>query len=51
MTPRQIAARLFFKSRRDTREMQKHLSVNALAASGDGRTIKEQLDKWEKDHQ
>jgi hypothetical protein len=49
LTPRQITAYLFLAERRKERELHSQLAVASLAASGDGKAIKNQLEKWEKE--
>jgi len=45
MTPRQIAASLFFARRRRQREAAENLALGALAARGEPREVKRQLDQ------
>src|SRR5206468_10055561 len=45
MTPRQIAASLFFARRRRQREAAESLALGALAARGEPRELKRQLDQ------
>jgi len=46
LTPRQAAAFLFLGRLRTEREAALNLSVSALAASGDGKQIKKQVENW-----
>jgi hypothetical protein len=45
-TPRQIAGWCQFAHYRRQREMAEQLSINALAAQGDGKAISDQLKAW-----
>ena len=45
MTPRQIAGTLYFARRRRQREVAEHLALAALAARGEPREVKRQLDQ------
>jgi hypothetical protein len=40
---------VFLAERRKDRESHLHLSLTALAQSGDGQAIKKQLEGWEKE--
>jgi hypothetical protein len=45
MTPRQIAGALYFARRRRQREAAENLALTALAARGESRELKRQLDQ------
>lgn len=45
MTPRQIAASLFFAHRRRQREAAENLALGALAAHGEPRDVKRQIEQ------
>jgi hypothetical protein len=49
MTPRQIAASLFFARRRQQRDAAENLALAALAARGEPRELKRQLDQMHRD--
>jgi len=49
MTPRQIAASLYFARRRRQREAAENLALAALAARGEPREVKRQLDQMHRD--
>jgi hypothetical protein len=46
-TPRQMWALLALAAHRKQLEMAGQLSLNALAAQGDSKAIREQLKKWD----
>ncbi|MEK9752507.1 MAG: hypothetical protein VW338_04750 [Rhodospirillaceae bacterium] len=48
-TPRAMQGWLYFAARRRRRELAGELAVAALAASGDGKSIKKQIKTWERD--
>jgi hypothetical protein len=48
-TPRQIAGFLFFSSKRKNREDASKLSIGAMAARGDPKDVKKQVEKLGKD--
>ena len=45
MTPRQIAGSLYFARRRQQREAAEQLALGALAARGEPREVKRQIDQ------
>ena len=49
MTPRQIAAALYLAMRRRQRDAAEHLALAALAARGEARELKRQLDHLQRD--
>jgi len=49
MTPRQIAGSLYFARRRRQRERAEQLALGALAARGEPREVKRQLDQLQRD--
>lgn len=49
MTPRQIASALYFAKRRRQREAAENLALTALAARGEPRELKRQLDQLHRD--
>lgn len=49
MTPREIAASLFFAERRRKREAAEQLALNALAARGEPRALKKQIEDLQRD--
>jgi len=49
MTPREIAASLYFAERRHRREAAEHLALSALAARGEPRMLKKQIDDLQRD--
>jgi hypothetical protein len=49
MTPRQIAGSLYFARRRKQREAAEQLTLGALAARGEPREVKRQLDQLQRD--
>jgi len=49
MTPRQIAASLFFTRRRRQREAAENLALGALAARGEPRDVKRQLEQMHRE--
>jgi hypothetical protein len=49
MTPRQMAAALYFAGRRRQREAAEKLAMAALAARGEARELKRQLDQLRRD--
>jgi hypothetical protein len=49
MTPRQIAGALYFARRRRQREAGEQLALGALAARGEPRELKRQLDQLQRD--
>jgi hypothetical protein len=49
MTPRQIAAALYFARRRRQRDAAEHLALGALAARGEPRELKRQLNELRRD--
>jgi hypothetical protein len=49
MTPRQIVGSLYFARRRKQREAAEQLALGALAARGEPREIKRQLDQLQRD--
>jgi hypothetical protein len=48
-TPRQIQAYLFIAGRRRKAEAAEQLSIGSMAARGDPKAVKKQLQKWRKD--
>jgi hypothetical protein len=49
MTPRQIAATLFFAERRRRRQGAEQLALDALAARGEPRELKKQIEDLQRD--
>ena len=49
MTPRQIAAALYLARRRRQRDAAEHLALAALAARGEPRELKRQLNELRRD--
>ena len=49
MTPREIAGRLYFAERRRKREAAEQLSLQALAARGEPRALKKQIEDLQRD--
>jgi hypothetical protein len=49
MTPREIAASVYFAERRRRREAAEQLALNALAARGEPRVLKKQMEDLQRD--
>jgi hypothetical protein len=49
MTPREIAASLYFAERRRKREAAEQLALGALAARGEPRVLKRQIEDLQRD--
>ena len=49
MTPREIAASLYFAERRRKREAAEQLALQALAARGEPRALKKRMEDLQKD--
>ena len=49
MTPREIAGSLYFAERRKRRQAAELLSLHALAARGEPRALKSQIERLQKD--
>ena len=49
MTPREIAASLYFAERRRKREAAEQLALSALAARGEPRALKKQIEDLQRD--
>jgi hypothetical protein len=49
MTPRQIAGALYFAGRRRKRDAAERLALDTLAARGEPREVKRQLDQLQRD--
>jgi hypothetical protein len=49
MTPREIAASLYFAERRRKREAAEQLALAALAARGEQRVLKRQIEDLQRD--
>ena len=49
MTPREIAGSLYFAERRRKREAAERLSLNVLAARGEPRELKKQIEDLQRD--
>jgi hypothetical protein len=49
MTPREIAASLYFAERRRKREAAEQLALNALAARGEPRVLKKRIEDLQRD--
>jgi hypothetical protein len=49
MTPREIAASLYFAERRKRREAAEQLALNAIAMRGDSRALKKQIEDLQRD--
>jgi hypothetical protein len=49
MTPREIAANFYFAERRRKREAAELLALNALAARGEPRALKKQVEDLQRD--
>jgi len=49
MTPRQIAGSLYFAERRRRREAAERLALDAIAARGEPRELKRQIERLQKD--
>jgi hypothetical protein len=49
MTPRQIAGALYFVTRRRKRDLAEKLTIEALAARGEPREVKRQIEQLGKD--
>jgi hypothetical protein len=49
MTPRQIAASLYFARRRRQQEAAEHLALGTLAARGEAREVKRQLEQMQRE--
>lgn len=49
MTPRQIAGSLYFAQRRQQREAAEQLALGTLAARGEPREVKRQMEQLQRD--
>lgn len=49
MTPREIAASLYFAERRRKREAAEQLALHALAARGEPRALKKRIEDLQRD--
>jgi hypothetical protein len=49
MTPREISASLYFAERRRKREAAEQLALGALAARGEPRVVKKQIEDLQRD--
>ena len=49
MTPREIAGSLYFAERRRRRDAAEQLSLGAIAARGEPRALKRQIEQLKKD--